>query len=130
MNKVKNLINQKISILHESIFIQEMTIVHKKIEEKSNEVKSEIINLLNEFKSDMESFQKESKAFTLTLQSEFELEEKRWAVERAEFIELIWLQKEKIVFMSKDVDNMIKSSTGLSDTIICLLEILEILYTL
>ena len=91
MNKVKNLINQKISILHESIFIQEMTIVHKKIEEKSNEVKSEIINLLNEFKSDMESFQKESKAFTLTLQSEFELEEKRWAVERAEFIELIWL---------------------------------------
>jgi hypothetical protein len=53
-NKVKNLINQKMSLMHESIFIQEMDIVHKKIDEKSREVKEEILSVLNEFKSDME----------------------------------------------------------------------------
>jgi len=66
----------------------------------------------------------------LTLQSEIESESKRRAFERVEVVELLRLQKEKMVFLEKDVQNMISSSTGLSDTIICLLEILEILMTL
>jgi len=78
MNKVKNLINQKISLLYESVFGQEMDIVHTKIEERSNEVKWDITDILNEFWSDMEAYQSESKAFTLTLQSEIETEAWRW----------------------------------------------------
>lgn len=66
----------------------------------------------------------------MTLQSEIESESKRRAFERVEVVELLRLQKEKMVFLEKDVQNMISSSTGLSDTIICLLEILEILMTL
>jgi len=50
MNKIKNLINAKISLLHESVFQIEMNIVHKKIEERGEEVKSDIMHLLKEFR--------------------------------------------------------------------------------
>lgn len=44
-----------------------MDIIHKKIDEKNDEVKDEIMHLLKEFKSDQTTFEKETKAFSLMI---------------------------------------------------------------
>lgn len=103
-----------------------MDIVHKKIDEKSDEVKDEIMHLLKEFKSDQTTFEKETKAFSLMIQNELEVETKWRAGDWSEIIDLLKSQKEHMILLANDVDNMIKSSTGLSDTIICILELQEI----
>lgn len=89
MNKIKNLINQKISQLHENVFWNEMDIVHKKIDEKAEEVKEDLISLLNEFWQDYGTFEKETKTFAFSIQNEIEIETKRRAGDRSELIVLL-----------------------------------------
>ena len=53
--------------MHENVFRNEMDIVHKKIDEKAEEVKGDLISLLNEFWQDYGTFEKETKTFSLMI---------------------------------------------------------------
>ncbi len=60
------------------------------------------------------------------LQQEVENQSKQKAQEKVELMDLLRMQKERYELMSDELDKLFKSQTGLADTIICVLEVLDI----
>ncbi len=60
------------------------------------------------------------------IQDEMQTMQEKVNIDKGEVLDLLKLQKEKIGNFQTNVDYLYQSSTGISDTMICILEVLDI----